>query len=109
MAPSYNFKSFSQSSSDLGKLDIFEWITAVITTNNNEVDHLQKRGLLKTFEIPPGILLNFLLHLEHHYRDNPYHNQIHAADVAQSVNVLISSAALQVFFLNFMLFFLKNN
>ncbi|VDK88168.1 unnamed protein product, partial [Onchocerca ochengi] len=55
----------------------------------------KKRGLLKTFEIPSGILLNYLLHLEHHYRDNPYHNQIHAADVTQSVNVLISSPALQ--------------
>ncbi|VDO47063.1 unnamed protein product [Onchocerca flexuosa] len=54
-----------------------------------------KRGLLKTFEIPSGILLNYLFHLEHHYRDNPYHNQIHAADVTQSVNVLISSPALQ--------------
>ncbi|VDK86545.1 unnamed protein product [Litomosoides sigmodontis] len=56
---------------------------------------LKKRGLLKTFEIPSGILLNYLLHLEHHYRDNPYHNQVHAADVTQSVNVLISSPTLQ--------------
>ncbi|MCP9262088.1 cAMP-specific 3',5'-cyclic phosphodiesterase 4D [Dirofilaria immitis] len=56
---------------------------------------MEKRGLLKTFEIPSGILLNYLLHLEHHYKDNPYHNQIHAADVTQSVNVLISSPALQ--------------
>uniref|UniRef100_A0AAF5PYA8 Phosphodiesterase n=2 Tax=Wuchereria bancrofti TaxID=6293 RepID=A0AAF5PYA8_WUCBA len=56
---------------------------------------MEKRGLLKTFEIPSSILLNYLLHLEHHYRDNPYHNQVHAADVTQSVNVLISSPALQ--------------
>ncbi|KAL3995164.1 putative 3'5'-cyclic phosphodiesterase pde-4 [Acanthocheilonema viteae] len=56
---------------------------------------MEKRGLLKTFEIPSPILLNYLLHLEHHYRDNPYHNQVHAADVTQSVNVLISSPALQ--------------
>ncbi|VDN07771.1 unnamed protein product [Thelazia callipaeda] len=55
----------------------------------------KRRGLLKTFEIPTGILLNYLLHLEHHYRDNPYHGQIHAADVTQSVNVLLSSPALQ--------------
>ncbi|CAG9538894.1 unnamed protein product [Cercopithifilaria johnstoni] len=56
---------------------------------------MEKRGLLKTFEIPSGILLNYLLHLEHHYRDIPYHNQVHAADVTQSVNVLISSPVLQ--------------
>lgn len=56
---------------------------------------MKNRGLLKTFGILPGPLLNYLLVLEHHYRDNPYHNQIHAADVAQSMNVLISSPALK--------------
>uniref|UniRef100_A0A7E4UMQ9 Phosphodiesterase n=1 Tax=Panagrellus redivivus TaxID=6233 RepID=A0A7E4UMQ9_PANRE len=55
---------------------------------------LRERGLLKHFEIPASTLVTYLLHLEHHYRDNPYHNQIHAADVAQSMHVLISSTAL---------------
>ncbi|VDK21987.1 unnamed protein product [Anisakis simplex] len=55
---------------------------------------LQNRGLLKTFEIPPGALLTYLLHLEHHYRDNPYHNLVHGGDVAQSTNVLISCPSL---------------
>ncbi|KAK0393048.1 hypothetical protein QR680_000032 [Steinernema hermaphroditum] len=56
---------------------------------------LHQRGLLKTFEIPSHQLITYLLHLEHHYRENPYHNQIHAADVAQSMHVLISSPALK--------------
>lgn len=51
---------------------------------------------MKTFEITPAVLVNYLLHLEHHYRDNPYHNQIHAADVTQSMNVFLSSPPLQV-------------
>lgn len=34
--------------------------------------------------------------LEDHYRTVPYHNNIHAADVLQSVHVLLSSAALDV-------------
>ncbi|KHN82839.1 putative 3',5'-cyclic phosphodiesterase pde-4 [Toxocara canis] len=55
---------------------------------------MKNRGLLKTFEIPPGALVTYLLHLEHHYRDNPYHNQIHGGDVAQSTNVLISCPSL---------------
>jgi cAMP-specific phosphodiesterase 4 len=55
---------------------------------------LRERGLIKLFEIHPSVLVTYLLHLEHHYRDNPYHNQIHAADVAQSMHVLISSPAL---------------
>jgi len=56
---------------------------------------LKDRGLLKHFEISPSILVTYLLHLEHHYRENPYHNQIHAADVTQSMHVLISSPALE--------------
>jgi cAMP-specific phosphodiesterase 4 len=59
---------------------------------------LRERGLLKLFEIHPSTFVTYLLHLEHHYRDNPYHNQIHAADVAQSMHVLISSPALTVCF-----------
>lgn len=57
---------------------------------------LRERELLKRFEIPPATLVTYLLHLEHHYKDNPYHNQIHGADVAQSINVLLSSPALEV-------------
>ena len=57
----------------------------------------QERNLLKTFKIPPQTLLTYMLHLEQHYRpDVPYHNNVHAADVAQSSNVLLSVPALEV-------------
>ncbi|CAJ0959815.1 unnamed protein product, partial [Mesorhabditis belari] len=56
---------------------------------------LKERGLIKTFEIPANTLITYLLNLEHHYKDNPYHNHIHGADVAQSMHVLISSPVLE--------------
>lgn len=56
---------------------------------------LQERGLLKTFGINPHTLITYMSHLEDHYRPNPYHNSIHAADVAQSIHVLLSSQALE--------------
>lgn len=55
---------------------------------------LRERELLKRFEIPAATLVTYLLHLEHHYKDNPYHNAIHGADVTQSINVLLLSPAL---------------
>ena len=55
---------------------------------------LQERGLLKTFNIAPSTLVTYLLHLEDHYREVPYHNHMHAADVTQSAHVLLSVAAL---------------
>lgn len=77
---------------EINKLSRGHSLTAVTYTI------LKNRGLLKVFNIPPGPMINYLLVLEHHYRDNPYHNQIHAADVTQSMNVLISSPALQGLF-----------
>ncbi|PAV87712.1 hypothetical protein WR25_03751 [Diploscapter pachys] len=55
---------------------------------------LRKRGLIKAFEIPSSVLVTYLLNLEHHYRNNPYHNSTHGADVAQSMHVLLSSPVL---------------
>ncbi|VDD92155.1 unnamed protein product [Enterobius vermicularis] len=74
---------------EINKLSRGHSLTAVTYTI------LKNRGLLKVFNIHSGPLINYLLVLEHHYRDNPYHNQIHAADVTQSMNVLISSPALK--------------
>ena len=36
---------------------------------------MRDRDLFKRFDIPPSVLVNYLLTLEHHYKDNPYHNQ----------------------------------
>ena len=59
---------------------------------------IQERNLLNTFKISPQTAVNFLLTLEAHYQNVPYHNSAHAADVCQSVHVLLSSPALQSVF-----------
>lgn len=42
-----------------------------------------------------------MMALEENYRSVAYHNSIHAADVVQSTNVLLSSPALEVRISNF--------
>ncbi|GBL83706.1 cAMP-specific 3',5'-cyclic phosphodiesterase, isoforms N/G [Araneus ventricosus] len=56
------------------------------------------RDLCKTFKIPSKTLINFLLNLEDHYLNVPYHNSSHAADVTQSVHVLLLMPALESVF-----------
>ena len=58
---------------------------------------LQERDLLKTFQMSEHTLVSFLMTLEDHYHnDVPYHNNKHAADVTQSMHVLLNSQALEV-------------
>jgi cAMP-specific phosphodiesterase 4 len=46
--------------------------------------------------MPAKTFLNFMCTLEDHYvKDNPFHNSLHAADVAQSTNVLLNTPALE--------------
>ncbi|CAL8370288.1 unnamed protein product [Boreogadus saida] len=55
----------------------------------------QERDLMRTFRIPADVLVTFLLTLEDHYHsDVAYHNSLHAADVAQSTHILLSTPAL---------------
>ncbi|XP_077549569.1 phosphodiesterase dunce isoform X5 [Haemaphysalis longicornis] len=56
------------------------------------------RDLLKTFDISSKKFLTFLLTLEDHYLKVPYHNSSHAADVTQSIHVLLLSPALDTVF-----------
>ncbi|ODM92889.1 cAMP-specific 3',5'-cyclic phosphodiesterase [Orchesella cincta] len=59
----------------------------------------QERDLMKTFKIPAKTLVTFLMTLEDNYiREVPYHNSLHAADVAQSTHVLLKSPALESVF-----------
>jgi cAMP-specific phosphodiesterase 4 len=59
----------------------------------------KKRDFLNKFQISPHTLNNFLNTLEEHYQLVPYHNKIHAADVTQSIHVLLNTNALEVIFL----------
>ncbi|XP_075889273.1 3',5'-cyclic-AMP phosphodiesterase 4D isoform X2 [Nelusetta ayraudi] len=59
----------------------------------------QERDLLNMFKIPLDTFITYLMTLEDHYRhDVAYHNNIHAADVAQSTHVLLSTPALEAVF-----------
>ncbi|KAG9351044.1 hypothetical protein JZ751_024934 [Albula glossodonta] len=60
---------------------------------------LQERDLLKTFKIPADTFVTYMMTLEDHYHsDVAYHNSLHAADVAQSTHILLSTPALDAVF-----------
>lgn len=60
---------------------------------------LEKRQLLTIFSIDPITVVQYFLQIEMNYdRSIPYHNAVHAADVTQSVNVLLSNDALEDIF-----------
>ncbi|XP_055498028.1 cAMP-specific 3',5'-cyclic phosphodiesterase 4B isoform X2 [Leucoraja erinacea] len=59
----------------------------------------QERDLLKTFQIPVDTFVTYIMTLEDHYHgDVAYHNSLHAADVAQSTHILLSTPALDAVF-----------
>nr|XP_014430047.1 cAMP-specific 3',5'-cyclic phosphodiesterase 4B [Pelodiscus sinensis] len=59
----------------------------------------QERDLLKTFKISSDTFITYMMTLEDHYHsDVAYHNSLHAADVAQSTHVLLSTPALDAVF-----------
>ncbi|XP_048844768.1 cAMP-specific 3',5'-cyclic phosphodiesterase 4B-like isoform X2 [Brienomyrus brachyistius] len=59
----------------------------------------QERDLMKTFKIPVDTFVTFMMTLEEHYHsDVAYHNSLHAADVAQSTHILLSTPALDAVF-----------
>uniref|UniRef100_A0A3Q2XLM0 Phosphodiesterase n=3 Tax=Hippocampus comes TaxID=109280 RepID=A0A3Q2XLM0_HIPCM len=59
----------------------------------------QERDLLKTFKIPVDTFVAYMMTLEDHYHsDVAYHNSLHAADVAQSTHILLSTPALDAVF-----------
>ncbi|XP_014345511.1 3',5'-cyclic-AMP phosphodiesterase 4B [Latimeria chalumnae] len=59
----------------------------------------QERDLLKTFKIPVDTFVTYMMTLEDHYHaDVAYHNSLHAADVAQSTHILLSTPALDAVF-----------
>lgn len=52
---------------------------------------------MKTFKIPVDTFVAYMMTLEDHYHsDVAYHNSLHAADVAQSTHILLSTPALDV-------------
>lgn len=65
--------------------------------NGSTVYYPQERDLMKTFKIPMDTFVTYMMTLEDHYHsDVAYHNSLHAADVAQSTHILLSTPALEV-------------
>ncbi|GIL46284.1 hypothetical protein Vafri_3299 [Volvox africanus] len=61
---------------------------------------IQKAGLIKAFQIKPVTLARVLRQVEAGYLDNPYHNAVHAADVLQTLHVIIHATQLHVHYLD---------
>ncbi|XP_063358215.1 dual specificity calcium/calmodulin-dependent 3',5'-cyclic nucleotide phosphodiesterase 1 [Cydia amplana] len=57
---------------------------------------LNRYGMIHKFKVPPTILESFLSRIEEGYCkfDNPYHNNLHAADVAQTVHYMLCQTGL---------------
>ncbi|KAG2492524.1 hypothetical protein HYH03_009189 [Edaphochlamys debaryana] len=61
---------------------------------------MQREGLISTFKIKPVTLARLLRNIEAGYPANPYHNCTHAADVLQTLHVLVHGAGLHVHYLD---------
>ncbi|KAG2485174.1 hypothetical protein HYH03_016064 [Edaphochlamys debaryana] len=60
----------------------------------------QRSGLLRRYKIKPPMMARLLRHIEAGYQDNAYHNATHAADVLQTLHVIIHGAQLHVHYLD---------
>jgi len=59
----------------------------------------ERHLLQNVLKVEEGVLLRFLTTLERSYHaDNPYHNNVHAADVMQTTHILLKSTSLKTIF-----------
>ncbi len=56
---------------------------------------MKHNGLVDKFQMDDHRLVKFLMRIEDGYPNNPYHNRIHAADVLQSLHVLVVRGGLK--------------
>ncbi|KAG2441292.1 hypothetical protein HYH02_009885 [Chlamydomonas schloesseri] len=61
---------------------------------------IQRAGLITRLKLKPAVLARLLRHIEGGYVDNPYHSATHAADVLQTLHVIIHGAQLHVHYLD---------
>lgn len=50
---------------------------------------IQRFGLIQSLNLNENTLINFIQNIEKSYLSNPYHNHVHAADVLQSLGVIL--------------------
>ncbi|KAL3926173.1 MAG: hypothetical protein SGBAC_013578 [Bacillariaceae sp.] len=58
---------------------------------SQDTANAEHTNLLHTFGIVPSTFLNYVRAIEQGYKNNPYHNHIHAADVLQTLHSLLVS------------------
>ncbi|GFR48408.1 hypothetical protein Agub_g10302 [Astrephomene gubernaculifera] len=61
---------------------------------------IHRAGLITHLKLKPPVLARLLRHIEAGYNDNPYHNAVHAADVLQTLHVIIHGAQMHVNYLD---------
>ncbi|GIL81205.1 hypothetical protein Vretifemale_10268, partial [Volvox reticuliferus] len=61
---------------------------------------IHRAGLIEKLNLKPSALARLLRHIEAGYNDNPYHNATHAADVLQTLHVIIHGAQLHVHYVD---------
>ncbi|KAG2437343.1 hypothetical protein HXX76_006000 [Chlamydomonas incerta] len=61
---------------------------------------LQRQGLLAKLGLNPLVVARLLRTIEAGYQPNPYHSAAHAADVLQTVHVIVHGAGLHVHYLD---------
>ncbi|KAG2485624.1 hypothetical protein HYH03_015687 [Edaphochlamys debaryana] len=61
---------------------------------------MQREGLIAALGLEPLVLARLLRRVEAGYRANPYHNAVHAADVLQTLHVLVHGAGMHVHYLD---------
>ncbi|KAG2437153.1 hypothetical protein HXX76_005820 [Chlamydomonas incerta] len=61
---------------------------------------IQRAGLIPRLKLKPAVLARLLRHIEAGYVDNPYHSATHAADVLQTLHVIIHGAQLHLHYLD---------
>lgn len=82
-----------------------EWNFDVFTLNEVSIgqpvkyigyDLLNRYGMIHKFKVPPSVLEAFLVRVEEGYcrYGNPYHNNLHAADVSQTVHYMLCQTGL---------------
>ena len=64
---------------------------------NTDMTLASRKGykFMDVFKINPKSLIEFLMVIETEYKDNPYHNRTHAADVTQSLHALLEMGGKQ--------------
>ncbi|XP_031624913.1 calcium/calmodulin-dependent 3',5'-cyclic nucleotide phosphodiesterase 1A-like isoform X3 [Contarinia nasturtii] len=75
----------------------FDQFALATATNGQPIkylgyDLLNRYGIIHKFKVSPTILEQFLVKIEEGYcrYQNPYHNNLHAADVAQTIHYMLS-------------------